>query len=389
MAGDSLETQLADELSERKEAGLLRTLNPLPAVGLVVEVAGRSLLNLAGNDYLALANDPRLIAAAVQATKRFGVGSGASRLVAGHLEIHEQCERDFAKFKGAEKALLFSTGYMANLGVMTALAGPGDTIFQDKLNHASLIDAVRATGGTVRTYPHLHTDKLRRLLDRAGKARRRFIVTDAVFSMDGDCADLPALIDLAERYDATLIVDEAHGTGVLGPTGRGLAEALGVASGRFVTICTASKALGSLGGIVLGSQVVVDTLINHARSLIYTTAPPPAQAAAIGEALSVIQNEPNRVKRIQAISQRVRDGLREMGWPGMDTTPATPIVPLITGDPGSAIGLAERLRYAGILAVAIRPPTVANGSARVRLSLRADLSDEDIDNLLKAIRKVT
>ena len=381
----TLDSQLAAELSQRDDAGLLRRLRPLPHAGRHVEVGGRTLLNLAGNDYLGLADHPVLKQAAAEAVGRFGVGSGASRLVTGHLAPHAECEAAFATFKHAEAALLFCTGYTANLAVLTALAGPDDLVCQDRLNHASLIDAARFSGATVRTYPHGNRVKLERLLAGASTYRRRFIVTDSVFSMDGDVADLPTLCDLADRHDATLIVDEAHGTGVLGATGAGLIEHQGVVGRVPVVVSTASKALGGLGGIVTASRPVIETLQNHARSFIYSTAPPPAQAAAITAALGVLRDEPWRRDRLAELSRRVRTSLSAAGWPHLDTDVPTPIVPLHVGDNDAALALAAHLETRGILAVAIRPPTVPPNTARVRLSLRADLTDDDVDHLLANI----
>ncbi|MFW6060332.1 MAG: aminotransferase class I/II-fold pyridoxal phosphate-dependent enzyme, partial [Phycisphaeraceae bacterium] len=320
-----------------------------------------------------------------------------------------------ATFKHAPAALLLPTGYMANLAVLTALAGPGDLVCLDKLNHASLIDAARATGATVRTFPHLHYARLERLLARCDEATRlaaspprpprRFIVTDTIFSMDGDAADLPALCDLADQYDATLIVDEAHATGVLGDTGAGLCEAQHVTHRVPIVVSTASKALGSLGGIVTASQPVIDTLINRARPLIYTTAVPPAQAAAIGAALEVIRDEPWRRQRLAQMSQQLRTDLLNDGWTLSPTDSAitednrqsaignrqspAPIIPLIVQTPERALHLADHLQRAGFLAVAIRPPTVPPNTARVRLSLRADLTDDDLAQLRTALARFT
>ena len=370
------------------------------SAGPVVEDAhGNTFLNFASNSYLGLNEHPSMKQAAIDAVRDFGTGSGASLLVSGRLEVHQRAERAFADFKHAEAALLFPTGYMANLAALTALAGPGDLICLDKLCHASLIDAARMSGATLRTYPHLQTDKLKRLLSQhradnpsappAGltegnvRSSRRFIVTDSVFSMDGDCADLPELCDLAETFDAVLIVDEAHGTGVLGETGAGLCEAQGVSDRVHVTVSTASKAMGGLGGMITGRQVIVDTIVNRARSLIYTTAIPPAQAVAIEQAVRLIQEEPNRREKLAGLTRRLRGALEAQGWElipqgGYDI----PIVPLLTRCPHTAVELAKHFYAHGILAIPIRPPTVAPGACRVRLSLRSDMQDDDIDKLV-------
>jgi len=373
--------QLSDRLDADRRRALERSLHALPAVGKHVTRDGRRLLNLASNDYLGLADHPRLKAAAIDAIGRLGTGGSASRLVTGHLDLHEQTERAFASFKHAERALLLPTGYLANLAVLTTLPRKGDLILIDKLTHASLLDAARASAADLRTFPHLDYGRARRLLERhretADAQANLFLVTDSVFSMDGDTADLPALCDLAARYDAVTVVDEAHGTGVLGDSGAGLAEAQGVAERIDITISTASKALGGLGGIVTAAAPVIDTLISRARPFIYTTAVPPSQAATLLAALHVVREEPQRRQRLAAIIAQVRDALN---LPGI-----TPILPLVTGSAESALALAARLRDAGILAVAIRPPTVPPGAARVRLSLRADLSDEDVTGLIKVV----
>jgi 8-amino-7-oxononanoate synthase len=372
--------ELSDDLHQRRRDGLLRTLGAIDTVGRTVRVDGRERINLAGNDYLALARHPHLVAAVTAAAQAYGIGAGASRLITGTTPLHMKVEQRFAAFKHAQAALICPTGYMANHAVVTALSQRGDCVCADKLNHASLIDAAHASGATVRIYPHKHYDKLARLLARHRDARRRLIITDSVFSMDGDCADLPTLCDLADEHDAILIVDEAHGTGVLGATGAGLCEQQGVADRVDVVISTASKAMGGLGGIVTAKQVVIDTLVNHARSLIYTTAAPPTQVAAIDAALDVIRDEPQRRQRLRALTTKLRDAI---GLACVD--PPVPIVPVIVGDCALAIALSQRLRDAGFHAPAIRPPTVAPGAARVRISLRSDLEDSDIDRLIDAL----
>lgn len=391
--------ELRDDLDARRARSLDRHLRPIPGGGRLVQLGGRSLLNLAGNDYLALASHPALKAAAIEATQRYGTGAEASRLVTGHFELHGQVERAFTALKHGPSpddaaSLLLPTGYMANLAVLTTLARPGDLVCLDKLCHASLIDAARASGARVRVFPHLGYEKLERLLAKSQTQTqtpkpqtRTFIVTDSVFSMDGDVADLPVLCDLAERHDAILIVDEAHATGVLGGTGAGLCELQGAIGRVDAVISTASKALGGLGGIVTARQVVIDTLVNAARPFIYTTGVPPAQAATIGAAVRVVRDEPWRRQRVLALAAKVREALAATGWRLPPTDIATPIIPLIVGGADDALALQTRLIERGILGVAIRPPTVAPGSARVRLSLRADLEDADTDRLLQALAR--
>lgn len=380
---------LRGALRQREADHLLRSLTPVVADGPLLIVNGETLVNLASNDYLGLSRHPHVIAAAVAATQKHGVGSGASRLVSGTSELHDRVERRFAAFKHAQAAMLCPTGYMANLAVMTALASGDDVICLDKLCHASLIDAARASGATVRVYPHLELNKLRKLLERHATARRRFIVTDSVFSMDGDTADLPALCGLAEQFNAIVVADEAHGTGVLGATGAGLCELQGVSQRVHVIVSTASKAMGGLGGIVTARQEVVDTLINHARPFIYTTGATPSQAAAIDAAMDVIEREPHRRQRLAELSRRLRQAIDSLGLTTVqsrDAEEVTPIIPVVMGDAEAALRLASHLRGEGFFAPAIRPPTVAPGAARVRISLRADLEDDHIVRLIESLR---
>ena len=382
---NKLPAHLRDALRERDAEHLLRSLHEALPLGRRVRRDGRDLVNLAGNDYLALAEHPRLKEAAIEAIRQHGVGAGASRLVSGHTPLHARVERAFAAFKHAEAALLCPTGWMANHAAITALLGPGDLACCDKLNHASLLDAARASGATLRVYPHLNTDKLARLLARHHREQpgaRRMVITDAVFSMDGDAADLPRLCDLAEAYDAVMLVDEAHATGVFGADGTGLCEQQHVTHRVDIVVSTASKALGGLGGLITGAQPIIDTVVNHARSFIYTTAVPPAQAAAIGAAIEVVRDEPWRRERVLALARRVHAALVDESD---NERLATPIVPVVVGDAAASLSLAEHLQDAGFLAPAIRPPTVAPGSARVRLSLRADLEDADVDGLIRAV----
>ena len=395
----ALNQQLRRELDRLDEAHRKRSLRPIRPVGRRVHRDGKRLLNLASNDYLGLSLHPVLREAVAAAAREHGAGATASRLVVGHFDLHQRLEERFAAFKHAEAALILPTGFMANLAVLTALAREGDLVCLDKLVHASLIDAARASGAAVRSFPHLQPDRLERLLTKhaeqagevsdplTGLARpaRRFVVTDSVFSMDGDAADLRALLEVCDRHDATLVVDEAHATGLLGDHGSGLAEAQGVAGRIPITISTASKALGGLGGIVTADRVVIDTLVNRARSLIYTTGVPPTQLAAIDAALDVIEAEPERRERLRDLSSRMRSEFADRGWRLPDASQPTPILPLLAGDPEAALALADRLEDRGVLGVAIRPPTVAPGTARVRLCLRADLTDDDCEQILSAV----
>ena len=370
---------------------MLRSLEPAEAHGRLIDHRGHRLINLASNDYLGLANHPRVCNAAIEAIREHGTGCGASRLTSGHRSLHRDVEARFARFKHAEAALICPTGYMANLSVLGALAGRGALVCLDKLDHASLIDAARASGAAVRVYPHRHLDRLQQLLTRHGPAAsRRIIVTDGVFSMDGDCADLPALCDLAEQHDAIIMVDEAHATGVLGSSGAGLCEQQGVTDRVDVVVSTASKALGGFGGVITARDEVIRTVVNRARSFIYTTAVPPAQAAALSAALDTLAAEPWRRHRLTELAQRLRQEVKDCDLDaGLIRTgdPATPIVPVVTGESRAAIALGEYLKEQGFFAPAIRPPTVAPGAARVRISLRADLHQDDLDRLVAALRE--
>jgi len=347
--------------------------------------ADSRLISVCDNDYLRLRAHPHLIEAVREAAKKWGVGGGSSRLVAGGSPVHCDLEERFARFKHAQAALLFPTGYMANLAVLSALAQPGDLLALDKHSHASLIDGARlasAQGAMMRTFPHGRLDRLASLLSEHRNAHpdaARFIVTDTVFSMDGDIADLAGLAALRNEFDAALIVDEAHATGVLGPQGQG-ADADGLAD---VTISTASKALGSLGGIVSGPSLMIDWLVNAARPFIYTTAAMATQAAAIDAALDLVESQPQRRERLAQVGAAVRAGLSRLGFEACGAP--TPIVPIIVGSAQRAVALAAHLRAHGVLAPAIRPPTVAPNTARVRLSLHCDLTDEDVDRLCRVV----
>ncbi|MCC5829367.1 MAG: 8-amino-7-oxononanoate synthase [Phycisphaeraceae bacterium] len=384
---------IVQELAELAERGLTRRLRRIdrsrthPA-RLVLD--GRELINFASNDYLGLGFHPRLREAAAQAALEHGTGSGASRLVSGHHGPVQSAESTLARFKHAEAALILPTGYMANLAVVQTLAGPGAEVFFDKLDHASLIDAARASGGRARSFPHRNLARLEVMLQRSSASGRKIILTDSVFSMDGDVADLPGLLEIARRYEAILVVDEAHGTGILGEEGSGLAELQGVAAElarEGVTVSTASKALGGLGGMVTGPEPLIRLLVHRARPLIFTTAIPPSQAAAIEAAINVIEQEPWRRQVLADLTTRLRSDLLQRGWtlPTSYGDPPVPILPLIVGDNAKALRLADWLCEQGCFAPAIRPPAVPAASSRVRITLRADHQPEDIKKLLAAL----
>jgi glycine C-acetyltransferase len=373
---------LEAELAALEAAGLRRRLRALGS-GSDAEVVldGRRVLLLCSNNYLGLARDPRLQAAAADAVARWGCGTGASRLIAGHLELHAEVEAKLATFKGTEAALLFATGYQANVGAITALVGRGDHVYSDALNHASIVDGCRLSRAAVHPYPHRDVPALQAALAATPSGGRRLIVTDSVFSMDGDRAPLVALAALARQYHSWLLLDEAHATGVLGARGAGLAEAEGVTADVTAQVGTLGKALGGAGAYVAGSQELIEVLVNRARSFIYTTGLPPASVAAAGAALDVVAAEPERRRALLRNAARLREGLRALG---LDAGGDTHIVPLLVGDNRGALALADALLARGVLAHAIRPPTVPPGTARLRVTPMATHSPEQIEQALAA-----
>jgi 8-amino-7-oxononanoate synthase len=377
-----------DDLNERRRRGLYRVRRRLQsAQGPHVRWQDRDFINFSSNDYLNYASDPRLANAAARAARRYGCGAGASALVSGRLPPLRVLERDLARWERTEAALVFSSGYAANLAVVNTLAQADDAVFSDALNHASLIDGCRLSRAGVHVYHHADLDHLAGLLKRE-TARRRFIVSDSVFSMDGDAAPLAGLLELAERFDCVVLLDEAHATGVLGEQGRGLTDLLPAGafpSERIVKVGTLSKALGSQGGFVCGSRKLIAWLVNHARPYIFSTALAPPVAAAARCAVALVQTEPERKRHVLGLAERLRTALRDLGKPVGAS--CSQIVPLIVGDAGAAVTLARRLEEQGLLAPAIRPPSVPDGTARLRISLTAGHNTEDVDRLVTALRR--
>ena len=378
--------RLADQLADIGRRGLLRRrFSREGAQGPRIVVEGREFLAFCSNDYLGLANHPRIVQAAVEAAARYGVGQGASHLLSGHSVVHERVESALAQFVRMPRALHFSSGYQANIGAITALAGPEDAVFSDELNHASLIDGVRLSRARVIRYPHADLDALSEAL-AASEARTRLIVTDAVFSMDGDVAPVPALLDLCERHDALLVLDDAHGFGVLGRQGRGTPEHFGVRSKRIVYVGTLGKAAGVSGAFVAGGEEVIETILQRARTYVYTTAAPAMLAAAVEASIALIHDEEWRREQLRMLIDRLG---RELHLTGVALAPSyTPIQPLVLGGNERALGAAAKLRELGILVPAIRPPTVPEGTARLRISLSAAHSEQDIARLAAALREV-
>jgi 8-amino-7-oxononanoate synthase len=376
---------LSDELQRLDREGLLRRRRRarwLPDG--MCEIDGRRVCNFIGNDYLNLAADPRVVEAAAKALRQAGVGARASALLAGRTEWHVRLEETLADFEGEEAALLFPTGMAANLGVLPALIRKEDVVFCDRLNHASLIDGCRLTGAKRCIYRHDDLDALERELRRAGDAPRRWIVTDGVFSMDGDLAPLPELGRIAETYRAELIVDEAHATGVFGEHGRGTAEHFGVEDRVAVRIGTLSKGVGALGGFVAGSQALVDFLWNSARTQIFSTALPPAVCAAAETAVNLMRSEPERRARLHARAESLRRQLAERGIEVLAGSTG-PILPVVVGEPNQTVELAARLEARGHLVGAIRPPSVPRGTSRLRISVSAGHTEAQLAALADAI----
>ena len=379
-------TELQHQLDERTAQGLLRRRRVLESPqGVRITMDGKSCLSFCSNDYLGLANHPQLIAALQTGAQQYGVGSGASHLVSGHFDAHQQLENELAVFVRKPAALLFSTGYLANLGAVQALVGRGDTVFADKLNHASLNDAMLLSRAEVKRYRHNDVTHLEQLLEQT-EGGRKLITTDAVFSMDGDMAPLPELLVLCERHDAWLLVDDAHGFGVLGEQGRGALAHFNLNSPRIIYMATLGKAAGVSGAFVAAEQVVIETLVQNARSYIYTTASSPALSSALLASLAVLREEEWRREQLCKLIAQLRTGLAGSSWTLMSSS--TPIQPLLVGGNEDAVALSEGLRARGIWVPAIRPPTVPQGTARLRISLSAAHGEQDVAQLIEALHEL-
>ena len=381
MADNSL-AWLGAELEDLRQHQLLRGLSDFegpPESEIVYQ--GRKFLLLASNNYLGLATDPRVLHAAGEALRRYGASTTASRLVSGSTTLHRELESELAALKGTEAALLFSSGYLANLGTIGALVGPGDAIFCDRLNHASIVDAAFLSRARLIVYHHADPNHLAELLDRHS-GRRRLIVTDSVFSMDGDVAPLPALCDLADRWGCMLMVDEAHATGVLGTRGAGAVEALGLRGRVPIVMGTLSKALGAVGGFVAGSRRLVDFLRNRARTFMFDTALAPSAVGAALAAVRLARVEQERRDRLHEMIGVLHDELVDLGYQVLP--PGAAILPVLVGDSGTALDLALALRERGVWAPAIRPPAVPRGTARVRLTLMATHTPAQVERAVSA-----
>jgi 8-amino-7-oxononanoate synthase len=375
------------DLQKLAQAHLLRELSILDSPsGPLRSLNGQNILQFASNDYLGLANHTRLKQAAMKAIEQFGVGAGASRLVSGTLTPHYDLELALAQFTRTEAALTFSSGYATNLGVIPYLIKAEGVIFADRLCHASLIDACRLSRATFRLFHHNDVDHLRSQLMKRSTNRPTLVITEGVFSMDGDLAPLPDLSRLAQEFEAMLLVDDAHGTGVMGPAGRGSIEHWGVEPDKILHMGTLSKAIGTSGGFITGTKAFISYLINVSRSFIYSTAPPPAMAAAAQAALHLIQDEPERRVRLWQNREHMYQSLKAMGCHMTQTQ--SPILPIIVNDPQLAITMSNGLQQQGIFIPAIRPPTVPKGTSRLRVTVTADHSRDQIDAALNAIQEV-
>lgn len=379
---DHLRQQLAalDEHSLRRRRRIVESPQ-----GPELTLDGRRYLSFCSNDYLGLANHPRVCEALQAGVARYGAGAGASALISGHSRAAEQLEQRLAQFTGLPRALYFATGYMANLGIIPALAGPGDVVFSDRLNHACLIDGTRLSGAKLRIYPHTDLDRLEKLL-RQSRSGRRWIITDAVFSMDGDLAPLPRLARLCEQYDAWLLVDDAHGFGVLGPQGRGSLAHFGLQSRRIVYMATLGKAAGVAGAFVAGEPLFIEWLLQRARTYVFTTAAPPALAGALLAALDLIEQEDWRRQHLQRLIARLHAACASLPWRLLPSQSA--VQALLVGDNQRALDLMTGLQQRGIWVPAIRPPTVPRGTARLRVSLSAAHGLEQVDQLGDALREL-
>ena len=372
-------------LEDISAQGLLRKHRTIDGPqGPIISIDGKEVLNFCSNDYLGLANHPALIAAMKHGVDRYGIGSGASRLMCGHSRAHAQLEERLAQFTRRERALVFSTGYMANLAVINALFGRAGTVIGDRLNHASLVDAALLAGATFRRYKHADPQSLHECLEKIGPGRKRLVVTESIFSMDGDIAPLPAIVAVCAAARTPLLVDDAHGFGVLGESGGGALEHFGLNIQEVpLLMATFGKALGAFGAFIAGEAELIECLIQTGRTYIYTTALPPALAMTACRALDLVERERWRAHHLNALIARFKCGATQLGLPVADTS--TPIQPLHLGDTRRATEISELLFAKGIFVAAIRPPTVPKHTARLRISLTAAHTEGQIDQLLSVL----
>ena len=392
MSRSPWDSPIVSELNRLQNARLFRTRHvSRPIDATHIERNGRVLINFASNSYLGLTHHPRVISAAIDALRKYGAGSGAAPLISGYSLAHAELEKTIAKWKGTEAAVILPSGYQANFALVQTAAAIGqlgnDVRFLiDKLSHASLIDAVQQSGAPFRVFPHNGLAKLRRLLQDAPPDQLQVVVTESIFSMDGDAADLEGLVRLKAEFQFRLLLDEAHATGVLGPSGNGLAAECGVSGDVDASVITFSKSLGTAGAAVCGSNLFCQMLVNHARAYLFSTSPPAATMAATQASIEVIQAEPQRIARLSHITGQMREAIGQMGF----TVPLgdAPIIPLIFASEEAALAAAQQLEEDGLLAVAIRPPTVPRGSSRLRITLCSEHADSDLQQLCDCLRKL-
>jgi len=378
---------ISDELKNIKEAGLYRKLNVVgSAQGAYLEINGREYLSFCSNNYLGLANNPLVVEAVKDAVEKYGWGAGASRLVSGNMELHEALEEKISRFKGKEASIVFPTGYMANVGAISSLVSKGDLVICDKLNHASIIDGCRLSGADFRVYPHCDMEKLENVLRKSAKYSHKLIVTDTVFSMDGDLAPLPDIVRIASKYKAMVMVDEAHGTGVFGEKGSGVVEHFNLSKKINIVMGTLSKAVGSMGGYVSGDAGLIDFLRNKARSFMYTTALPPAVCAASIAGIELIQKDHSLRTSLWHNVRYLNEKLKLLNFNVISSE--SPIIPILIGDPKKAVNVSKFLHKEGILIPAIRPPTVPARSSRLRMTVMSTHTKEDMERLLDVLREV-
>jgi 8-amino-7-oxononanoate synthase len=377
---------LENDLADLHAAHLHRQRPVVRAIDAAhVEIAGRRYVNFCSNNYLGLTHHPDVVAAAASCIAHSGFGSGAAPLISGYAPQHASLEKALAQWKGTESAVLLPSGYQANLAAVQAIAAVvqdrgGVRFLLDKLSHASLIDAIRASGSAVRIFPHNHLGKLRRLLLEAEAGQLQVVVTESIFSMDGDAADMAGIAELRKQFEFVWLLDEAHATGVWGPQGNGMASEMGLCELVDIQIVTLSKALGSIGGAICGSKAFCEAVVNHGRAFIFSTSPPAAAAAAAEAAIGVMIQEPHRRRRLKDLARRVRAALQMAG--------DSPIIPIILGSESAALEAAAALRDQGMLVVAVRPPTVPRGSSRLRVTLCCDHADGEVDDLIIALKKL-
>jgi len=374
-----------NDLKQLEAQGLYRSLKQVAsAQDRTVIFKGQEVLNFSSNDYLGLANDSRLKKAAIQAIEEYGLGSGASRLICGNMIPHEKLEEELALLKHTEAALVYSSGYLANCGIIPSLMDRHGVVLSDKFNHASIIDGILLSRAEFLRYPHADMQALEEMLKQVPAEKTKLIVTDSVFSMDGDRAPLKDIVKLAKQYEAMVMVDEAHGFGVLGKNGGGLAEELGLSQEIDIQMGTLSKAAGCMGAYVAGSLILKNYLINKSRSFIYTTAMPPMMAESARTALKIITQDHQRREQLLKAAEHLRRDLKVIGFDTMNST--TPIIPILIKDSKQAVAMSQRLLEKGILVQAIRPPTVPQGTARLRLTVTAAHTSEDLKHLLDVLK---